>query len=109
MKRDIYRDAKCGRGSSLRKLQCGTKLCSTMLARHDERWNESVRQQASRNVAEGRSNEEDPFGRRGAKDNDEDDPFGQGGIVFCGERSVENVCASTADKTLRSDSKTCLR
>ena len=39
-----------------------------MLTRHDERWKELVRQQAPRNAAEGRSNEENPFGHRGAVD-----------------------------------------
>ena len=39
-----------------------------MLARDDERWKELVRQQAPRNAAEGRSNEENPFGHRGAVD-----------------------------------------
>ena len=50
-----------------------------MFARHDDRWKELVSQQAPRNVAEESSNEEDPFGRRGAVDSDEDDPFGHRG------------------------------
>ena len=40
-----------------------------------------VRQSAPRNVAQGPSIEEDPFGHRGAVDSDEEDPFGEGGAM----------------------------
>ena len=83
--RDIHSCAKCGGASSFRVWQCCAMLCSTMLARHDDRWKEFVRLQAPRKVAEMSSNEEGPLGHGGALESDEEDPWMSGGVMYEGK------------------------